>query len=57
MSLKSFLLIFCILSGECEIAVIIYFAIKSAPQTVRWIARWKDDVKRAWQDEEPNHFK
>ena len=56
-SLKYILFVSCFLFGECEFAVYVYFLIVWTPRTVRWVARWKNDIKKAWQDEEPDHFK
>ena len=61
MILRDFLLFYCFLFVECNTNVIVYyavihFAIVSAPRTVRSVARWKNDIKRGWKDEEPEHF-
>ena len=57
MNLKNISIVFLVLFGEYEIAVFVYWIFISAPQTIRWIARWKNDIKKAWQDEDPDYFK
>ena len=43
-----------------EILACTYFMVEMAPhvpRNVRWVARWKNDIIKAWQDEDPDYFK